>query len=305
MRIASRPTLFNSATALTLQGCERPQYNRPMPIRTRFAFVGAGQMTEALVAGLVTSGTVAPECLSAGDPSPIRRDHLRTRYNIATFEDNRAALAGADLVCFCVEPQILDDVLRDVLPALSPHQLILSVAAGYPIARLAGIIGPSYGIVRGMPNTPSALGAGVTALSFSPGLPTADQQAAIRLFEAIGEVCVVEERLMDTVTGLSGSGPAYVFTMIEALADGGVLMGLPRQTAQLLAAQTVAGAARMVLEQGEHPGVLKDRVASPGGTTIAGLRRLEEGRLRATLIAAVEAATHRSHELGRSEHSHS
>jgi pyrroline-5-carboxylate reductase len=155
-----------------------------------------------------------------------------------------------------------------------------------------------------MPNTPSTIGEGVTAMSLAPGLSSEDRETARQLFESVGTVVVVEERLLDAVTGLSGSGPAYVFAMIEALADGGVLAGLPRATAQQLAAQTVAGAARMVLQQGEHPAVLKDRVASPGGTTITGLAQLEQGRLRATLISAVEAATQRSQELGKAESHH-
>ena len=151
-----------------------------------------------------------------------------------------------------------------------------------------------------MPNTPSSVLAGVTALTFSGNATTADQEAATAVFEAVGKVVVVDESLMDAVTGLSGSGPAYVYLIIEALADGGVRMGLPRQVSELLAAQTVLGAARMLLESGEHPGRLKDRVASPGGTTIAGIERLEEGQFRATLMSAVEADTRRSRELGSS-----
>ena len=155
-----------------------------------------------------------------------------------------------------------------------------------------------------MPNTPSSIGEGMTALSVVSGLPSDDQSLARALFESVGKVVFVEEQLMDTVTGLSGGGPAYVFAMIEALADGGVVVGLPRSTAQLLSAQTMAGAARMVLKQSASPGLLKDRVASPGGTTIAGLHCLEDGRMRATLMSAVEAATKRAQELRQAESSH-
>jgi pyrroline-5-carboxylate reductase len=201
-------------------------------------------------------------------------------------------------VALCVEPQVLDDVLDQISSSINGDALVISVAAGYPIARVGAHLKPGARIVRAMPNTPSSVLEGITALAFGAGVTQEDGDVARTIFESVGKVVVVEERLMDAVTGLSGSGPAYVFMMIEALADGGVKMGLPRSVAELLAAQTVLGAARMVIESGEHPGRLKDRVASPGGTTIAGLHRLEEGRLRATLMAAVEAAAKRSKELG-------
>jgi pyrroline-5-carboxylate reductase len=158
---------------------------------------------------------------------------------------------------------------------------------------------PLTKVIRAMPNTPAMVREGMTALAKGLGVSEDEMRLAREIFESVGRVVLIEERLMDAVTGLSGSGPAYVFQAIEALADGGVKMGLPRATAELLAAQTVLGAARLVLESGEHPAKLKDRVASPGGTTIAGLHQLESGRLRATLMAAVEAATKRSQELGR------
>jgi pyrroline-5-carboxylate reductase len=176
---------------------------------------------------------------------------------------------------------------------------MVSVAAGYPIARIVRRLGASTRIVRAMPNTPSIIGEGITALACDTGLSAEDRGAVLALFEAVGKVVEVEERLMDAVTGLSGSGPAYMYLMVEALADGGVKMGLPRPTAAALAAHTVAGAAQMVVLSREHPAVLKDRVASPGGTTIAGLHTLERGRMRAALISAVEAATRRSGELGQ------
>jgi pyrroline-5-carboxylate reductase len=202
------------------------------------------------------------------------------------------------VVILAVEPQVLDEVLTEIAGALNPQSLIISVAAGYPISRVAGRLKPGQRIVRAMPNTPSSVLEGVTALSFGTGVSEEEARIAQAIFESVGKVVEVEERLMDAVTGLSGSGPAYVYLMIEALADGGVKVGLSRPVAELLAAQTVLGAARMLIESGEHPGRLKDRVASPGGTTIAGLHKLEEGRMRATLMAAVEAATQRSQELG-------
>ena len=261
-------------------------------------------MAEALLAGLLRKGVAVAEHLTVSDPDVHRRELLAERFGVAVHADNRTAAQGAELVVFCVEPQVLDAVLDEVASSLQSRPLVMSVAAGYPISRLQAHLKTATRLVRAMPNTPSTIGEGVTAMSMMPGLSSEDQDRARCLFESVGQVVVVEERLMDAVTGLSGSGPAYVFAMIEALADGGVLMGLPRITAQVLAAQTVVGAARMVLEQGTHPAVLKDRVASPGGTTIAGLSRLEQGRLRATLMSAVTAAAQRSQELGKEENHH-
>lgn len=268
------------------------------------AFIGGGNMAESLLAGLLRKGLVTAERLTVSDPDLRRRELLAARFGVAVTADNRSAARGADMLVLCVEPQILDAVLAEVAPCLQTNPLLISVAAGYPLARMQAHLKTAIRLVRAMPNTPSMIGEGVTALSMVAGLSSGDRDQARCLFESVGKVVVVEERLMDAVTGLSGSGPAYVFAMVEALADGGVLMGLPRATAQVLAAQTLAGAASMVINQGEHPGLLKDRVASPGGTTIAGLYRLEQGRLRATLMSAVDAATQRSLELGTSESPH-
>ena len=270
----------------------------------QIGFVGGGNMAEALLGGLLRKGLTTPDRLLVSDPLSSRRDLLRRNFAVSVTADNQAAVQGVDIVVLCVEPQVLDDVLTELAPSLITHPLLVSVAAGYPLSRLQDRIASSARFVRAMPNTPSAIGEGVTAMSLAPGLSSEDRETARQLFESVGTVVVVEERLLDAVTGLSGSGPAYVYAMIEALADGGVLVGLPRATAQQLAAQTVAGAATMVLQQGEHPAVLKDRVASPGGTTITGLAQLEQGRLRATLISAVEAASQRSQELGMAENHH-
>ena len=265
---------------------------------TTIAMIGSGQMGEALIGGWLAAKTVLPEALCATDASAERRDLMKRRFGVRTGSDNRDAASRADVVVLAVKPQILDAVMRDVSSALA-GKLVLSIAAGITIAHLARLAPKGTRVVRVMPNTPVLVRDGVSALSFGAGVTDKDQQLARRLFEAVGRAVVVEEKLMDAVTGLSGSGPAYVFLAIEALADGGVKMGLPRTVADLLAAQTVLGAARMVLETGEHPAKLKDRVTSPGGTTIAGLHRLEQGGLRAALMAAVEAAAKRSEELGR------
>jgi pyrroline-5-carboxylate reductase len=262
------------------------------------AVIGAGQMGEALIGGWLAAKTVPPDSLFATDTSAERRDMMKRRFGVRTGSDNRDAASWADVVVLAVKPQILDEVVKGLSSALA-GKLVLSIAAGVTIAHLAKLASKGARIVRAMPNTPVLVRDGVSALSFGAGVTDKDQQLARRLFEAVGRAVVVEERLMDAVTGLSGSGPAYVFLAIEALADGGVKMGLPRTVADLLAAQTVLGAARMVLDTGEHPAKLKNCVASPGGTTIAGLHRLEQGGLRAALMAAVEAAAKRSEELGR------
>lgn len=265
----------------------------------QIAFIGAGNMTEALIAGMLKGHLALPEQLYASDVLEERRAHLQERYKVRVGADNAETARWGQIVILSVEPQILDSVLDEIRSSLRADALVISVAAGYPISRVAAHLTPQTRIVRAMPNSPSSVLEGVSALTLGPGVTQEEAKSARAIFESVGKVVEVEERLMDAVTGLSGSGPAYVYVMIEALADGGVKMGLSRPVAELLAAQTALGAARMVMESGEHPGRLKDRVASPGGTTIAGLHQIEEGRLRATLISAVEAATKRAQELGQ------
>ncbi len=255
-------------------------------------------MAEAIIGGLLVGQVCAADSIWSTDPVAERRDRLKSRFGIHVGSSNREAVAWAEVVVLAVKPQMLAEVLAEIGTVLA-HALVVSIAAGVTIKTIMERTTGATRVIRAMPNTPAVIREGVTALAFGSAVPEADVQLARTLFEAVGRVVPVEERLMDAVTGLSGSGPAYVFQAIEALADGGVKMGLPRQTAELLAAQTVLGAARLVLESGEHPAQLKDRVASPGGTTIAGLHRLEQGGFRATLMAAVEAATKRSQELGR------
>jgi len=269
-----------------------------MFVQGKIGFIGAGNMAEALIGGLLHENRFPPSRLIASDIDQTRITWVRQTYNIEVVSDNRQVADSVDILVLAVEPQILDAVLSEITGKVRDGTLVVSVVAGYPIARIARCMPATAKIIRSMPNTPSLIREGVTAMAHDENLSENDVTAARALFEPIGKVVRVDERALDAVTGLSGSGPAYVYVLIEALADGGVKMGLPRATAQLLAAQTVAGAARMVLESREHPGKLKDRVASPGGTTIAGLHELERGCLRATLISAVEAATKRSSELG-------
>jgi pyrroline-5-carboxylate reductase len=270
-----------------------------MPLTQRIGFIGGGNMSEALVVGLLKAGLAEAGQLVASDIQAERRTLLRDRYKIRTVAQNIDATKRCQIIILSVEPHVLDDVLAEIRPSVSSNALIISVAAGYPLNRVATQLRrPKLRAIRAMPNTPSSVLEGVTAVTFGAHTTRDDQAVATRIFESVGRVAVIEERLMDVVTGLSGSGPAYVYLMVEALADGGVKMGLPRSVAQLLATQTVFGTARMLLDSGEHPAQLKDRVASPGGTTIAGLHQLEAGRLRAACISAVEAATRRSVELG-------
>lgn len=269
------------------------------PITKKMAVIGSGQMAEALLAGLFASQAIEAAQVRATDVSLERRDLMKRRFGIVVGTDNKETAAWAEVILLAVKPQAMDAVLGEIATTL-PGRLVVSIAAGISIQNLAAHCsgGKTQRIVRVMPNAPAVVREGMSALACGAGVTEDDAQLTRTLFEAVGRVVMVEERVMDAVTGLSGSGPAYVFMAIEALADGGVKMGLSRPVAALLAAQTVLGAARMLLETGEHPASLKDRVASPGGTTIAGLHQLEEGGLRATLMAAVEAATKRSKELG-------
>lgn len=264
----------------------------------RIVFVGGGQMAEALIGGMLSAKVCGPDRIWVTDPSVQRLDHLKKKYGVQVGGTNREAVVWGDIVVLAVKPQVLDGVLLEI-GGEAGRALIVSVVAGVPIRRIADACGRSARVIRTMPNMPAIVHEGMTALAVAPDVPDQDVACVRQMFESVGRVVPVEERLMDAVTGLSGSGPAYVFLAIEALTDGGVKVGLPRDTAGVLAAQTVLGAARMVLETGQHPARLKDQVASPGGTTIAGLHRLEQGGLRATLIDAIEAATKRSQELGR------
>lgn len=265
----------------------------------KIAIIGSGNIAEALVSGLLKGRVVLPSNIFATDVSEQRRQLFKTRYGVRVGSNNLEAVKGAHVIILAVKPQVIDQVVAELKLPVKPDPLVLSVAAGVPISRLRAKFRANTRIIRVMPNTPSIVLAGATAIAGGPGVTPQQLEVGQAIFEAVGKVVVVEECHIDTITGLSGGGPAYVCVFIEALADGGVKMGLPRSVAMLLAAQTVMGTAKMVLESGEHPGVLKDRVASPGGTTIAGLHSLEEGKLRGTVMNAVQSATLRSRELGQ------
>lgn len=264
----------------------------------KLALIGAGNMAEALLRGLLAAGLFPAREVLATAPRAERRSQLETAYGIRVSADNTEAAAQADVLVLAVKPQILDSVMAEIAGVLRPEVLVVSIAAGVPMAAIQSRLGGERRICRAMPNTPALVGAGATAIAMSANARPEDVDLAKSIFEAVGMVTVVDESLLDAVTGLSGSGPAYVFMIIEALADAGVKVGLPRRQAQALAAQTVLGSAKLLIDTGQHPGVLKDQVTSPGGTAIAGLHTLEEGGLRTTLINAVQAATTRSRELG-------
>jgi pyrroline-5-carboxylate reductase len=261
-------------------------------------FLGAGNMGEAIIKGLLQTGLVPPSSIAATDARADRLQQMASQYGIRGLASNRELVAGSDVVILAVKPQIMGAVLREVAPAVDRGRLLISVAAGVPVAALREALGKPARLIRVMPNTPALVLEGVTAIARADGLEAGDLELAQELFGAVGRAVVLDEDALDAVTGLSGSGPAYIFLILEALADAGVKVGLSRRTAQLLAAQTVLGSAKLLLETNEHPGKLKDMVTSPGGTAITGLHTLEHGGVRTTLIDAVEAATRRSHELG-------
>jgi pyrroline-5-carboxylate reductase len=262
-------------------------------------FIGAGNMAEALIRGLVKGGHVAAHRITASAPRNERLAELVEAYGIAVTRDNGEVARAGSIVVLSVKPQILDKILREVGDQLKPGTLVISIAAGVDTETIEEACADGVRVVRAMPNTPALVGAGATAIS--PGKHAGDDDLALAraMFDAVGITVQLEETHLDAVTGLSGSGPAYIFLILEALADAGVKVGLSRRNAQRLAAQTVMGSAKMLLETDEHVGHLKDMVTSPGGTAIAGLHTLEEGGLRTTLINAVETATKRARELGR------
>ena len=262
----------------------------------RIGFLGAGKMATALAQGWLQAGSIC-----ASDPFPAARAHFTKETGATTLTDNSAVVAQSNLLVLAVKPQNMPDLLREIRPAIQPQHLLISIAAGITIQQIADAVGPEQRIIRVMPNTPCLVGASASAYAASPKATTTDIQLVQNLLTSVGRAVQVPEKLLDAVTGLSGSGPAYVAVMIEALADGGVRMGLPRDLAILLATQTVLGSAKLLLETGLHPGQLKDMVASPAGTTIAGLQALERGGFRAALMNAVEAATNRSVELGKQQ----
>jgi pyrroline-5-carboxylate reductase len=268
-----------------------------MKIDGTVGFVGTGNMAEALIRGLVESKMVEARQIVASHPREERRLELATRYGIEAVASNVEVARRADILVLAVKPQVLPRVLAEIEADAKAGALVISIAAGVPMAVVEARL-PRVRVVRAMPNTPARVGAGATAIAAGGHATPEDLAAARRIFDSVGITVTLEESQLDAVTGLSGSGPAYIFLIIEALSDAGVKVGLSRNVSQALAAQTVYGSAKILIETNEHPGRLKDMVTSPGGTAIAGLHTLEAGGLRTTLMDAVEVATRRSRQLG-------
>jgi len=264
----------------------------------KIGFIGGGNMAEAFIRGLESGGVPAADIL-VSEPNEQRRDWIVEKYGVTGMNDNVALVNSCATIVLAIKPQIVKKVVSGIRDAFNGKKLLVSILAGVATATLEELLGGQPRLVRAMPNTPALVDAGAAAICPGQYAEEDDLRLAKRLFETVGSVVQVEEAQMDAVTGLSGSGPAYVYTVIEALAAGGVQEGLRLDIAHALAVQTVLGAARLVKETGEHPALLREKVCSPGGTTIAAIRVLEERGLRATLMDAVGAATRRSKELGQ------
>ena len=265
----------------------------------KIGFIGTGNMGEALIGGIIGSDSSSPENIICSDVSKERLEFMKETYGIRTTTDNLEVASLSDIVIYAVKPQIIAAVLRETADKLDMSKLIISIAAGVPMAAIEVALGKELRLIRVMPNVAALVKEGAAAIASGKHALKEDIELAMSIFNSVGKSIFLEENyLMDAVTGLSGSGPAYIFLIIDALADAGVKVGLSRKDSIALATQTVLGSAKMLQETGAHPGQLKDMVTSPGGTAIAGLHNLEKGGLRTTLINAVEAATNRSKELG-------
>lgn len=267
----------------------------------RIAFIGSGNMGEALIKGITGASVFKNRNIIVTDIRKERLEHIKGLYKVNTTTDNRYAVKKSDIVLFAVKPQIISKVVKEIGDLIDRKKLIITIAAGITISSIQDHLKKKGKIIRVMPNIPAIVREGVSAIACGDDISKKDIEITKRIFNAVGRTVVVDESMMDAVTGLSGSGPAYVFLIIESLTDAGVKMGLPRDISRLLSIQTILGAAKLAIESGEHPGKLKDMVTSPGGTTIAGLHALEDGGLRSALMAAVEAATKRAEELGSLE----
>jgi pyrroline-5-carboxylate reductase len=270
-----------------------------MPSSLKIGFLGAGKMATALAKGFVRAGLVTPENTLASDPLEVARTSFTKDVGAGTTASNLEVVQFASALVLAVKPDQVPDVLGEVRNNFTGDHVLISIAAGVPIVKIEAGLGSGGRVVRVMPNTPALVGASASAFALGKAAKPEDAQLAHKLFSSVGVAFQVKESLLDAVTGLSGSGPAYAFLIVEALSDGGVAAGLPRDIATKLAAQTLFGSAKMLLETGLHPGALKDMVTSPGGTTIEGLHELEKAGLRGALISAVRAATDKSRKLGQ------
>jgi len=265
----------------------------------KIGFIGSGNMGEALISGLIVSESAIAENIICSDVREEQLQSLEEKFGVRTTTDNNQVVTWSDIIIYAVKPQMMAAVLRETADCLDMSKIIISIAAGVPMAAIESCLNKDLRLIRVMPNVAVSVKEGAAAIAAGNNAKEEDIQLAMSIFNSVGKsVFLNENYLMDAVTGLSGSGPAYIFLIVDALADAGVKVGLARQDAIALAIQTVLGSAKMLEETKAHPGQLKDMVTSPGGTAIAGLHTLEKGGLRTTLINAVEAATLRSQELG-------
>lgn len=267
--------------------------------KSRIGIIGTGKMGEALISGLMKSKLADETSLRTSDTVPQRREYISKKYGISCVPDNKQVAANSNIVILAIQPKDMKAVLDSIRDTLTPKHILISIAAGVSIEYISKTLQKNTPLIRAMPNNPCMIGEGMIALAPTSNVSEESLQTAREIFNSIGRTMVIDERYFDAITGLSGSGPAYVYLVIEALADGGVKAGIPKDVAIELAAQTVLGSARMVLETHEHPAKLRDMVATPGGTTISGLMELEEGKVRAAFMRAVEKATQRAKELTR------
>jgi pyrroline-5-carboxylate reductase len=270
-----------------------------MSVKLTIGFLGAGKMATALAKGFIRAGLVSAKQVMGSDPVPAALASFGQQTGAKTSPSNAAVVKFAGVLVLAVKPDQVGGVLADIRDQFTGKHLLISIAAGMPLAKLEAGLPAQARLIRVMPNTPALVGASATAFALGKSALPQDGALAHKLFSAVGIAFQVKEALLDAVTGLSGSGPAYGYLFIEGLSDGGVAAGLPRDIATKLAAQTLLGSAKMVLETGLHPGALKDMVTSPGGTTIEGLHELEKGKVRGTLISAVRAAAEKSKKLGQ------
>ena len=264
----------------------------------KIGFIGAGNMAEALIKGILKASLYSSQKIILSDINQDRLLYLNKKYGPQAAKSNSDLVTQSDIVILAIKPQIVTDVLNEIAPEINKHKLFISIAAGIKLSLFKAHLGKDIRLIRVMPNTPALMLEGITAIC-SDGVMQDDMERAKQIFSAVGRIVVIKESLIDVITGLSGSGPAYVAMIVEALTDGGVLMGLPREISQELSLQTVLGTTRLLMESKKHPAFLKDMVSSPGGTTIQGIYALEKGGLRATLMEAIKSATIRSQELGK------
>jgi pyrroline-5-carboxylate reductase len=287
------------ATIWAVTGGRALGRNPRMASKLSIGFLGAGKMATALARGFIRAGLVTAKQIIASDVNERARAAFTEETGAKTTGSNSEVAKFAEVLILAVKPDQVGGALGEIRDGISDKHLVISIAAGVTLGKLEAGLGTDARVIRVMPNTPALVGSSATGFALGKSATSADAEIATRLFSAVGVAFQVKESLLDAVTGLSGSGPAYVYLFIESLSDGGVAAGLPREVATKLAAQTVLGAAKMVLETGQHPGALKDMVTSPGGTTIEGLHELEKGRLRSTVMSAVRAATEKSKKLGQ------